>query len=84
LALRNTFSWHTFYAMSRDKGMGDRTIQITVSLTRTGCPTKGEWPWNLWSLPFLQHRFWRQVGLLESIRRLNGILFPRLDEFRAW
>ncbi|WP_254304474.1 IS1 family transposase, partial [Citrobacter freundii] len=21
--------------------------------------------------------------LLESIRRLNGILFPRLDEFRA-
>ena len=39
---------------------------------------------NLWSLPFLQHRFWRQVGLLESIRRLNGILFPRLDEFRAW
>jgi hypothetical protein len=23
------------------------------------------------------------VGLLESIRRLNGILFPRLDEFRA-
>jgi hypothetical protein len=24
-----------------------------------------------------------EVGLLESIRRLNGILFPRLDEFRA-
>ncbi len=24
-----------------------------------------------------------KLALLESIRRLNGILFPRLDEFRA-
>ena len=23
------------------------------------------------------------IGLLKSIRRLNGILFPRLDEFRT-
>ena len=38
---------------------------------------------NLWSLPFLQHPFVLIIGLLESIRRLNGILFPRLDEFRA-
>nr|QGM49705.1 hypothetical protein [Pseudomonas aeruginosa] len=27
--------------------------------------------------------FCNRLGLLESIRRLNGILFPRLDEFRA-
>ena len=31
----------------------------------------------------LQHRFDDKLALLESIRRLNGILFPMPDEFRA-
>jgi hypothetical protein len=39
---------------------------------------------NLWSPPFLQHRFCCVDGLLKSIRRRYEEQSSRLDENRAW